>query len=93
MPATDLIDPQTFADGPPHTLFDELRGEPPADSGHGPTGTQLWSVCSHADIAAASRDTETFSSYAGGIFPHPDQVNPLDVNRQLLLFKDPPEHT
>jgi cytochrome P450 len=53
----------------------------------------LWSVCSHAAIAAASRDTETFSSYAAGIFPHSDQVNPLDVNRQLLLYKDPPEHT
>ena len=93
MPATDLTDPQTFADGPPHALFDELRGGPPADSGVGPTGTRLWSVCTHAQIAAASRDTETFSSFTAGIFPHPDQVNPLDVNRQLLLFKDPPEHT
>ena len=93
MPATDLTDPKTFADGPPHALFDELRGGPPADSGVGPTGTRLWSVCAHADIAAASRDTETFSSFEGGIFPHPDQVNPLDVNRQLLLFKDPPDHT
>jgi methyl-branched lipid omega-hydroxylase len=93
VPATDLTDPQTFADGPPHELFDELRGGPPADSGPGPTGTRLWSICKHADIAAASRDTATFSSYEGGIFPHPEQVNPLDVNRQLLLFKDPPEHT
>jgi methyl-branched lipid omega-hydroxylase len=93
VPATDLIDPQTFADGPPHALFAELRGGPPADSGLGPDGNRLWAVCSHAAIAAASRDTETFSSYAAGIFPHPDQVNPLGVNRQLLLFKDPPEHT
>jgi cytochrome P450 len=93
VPATDLIDPQTFADGPPHALFDELRGAPPADSGLGPEGNRLWAVCSHAAIAAASRDTETFSSYAAGIFPHSDQVNPLDVNRQLLLYKDPPEHT
>jgi cytochrome P450 len=93
VPATDLIDPQTFADGPPHALFDELRGDPPADSGLGPEGNRLWAVCSYAAIAAASRDTETFSSYAAGIFPHSDQVNPLDVNRQLLLFKDPPQHT
>jgi cytochrome P450 len=93
VPATDLLDPHTFSDGPPHALFDELRGNPPADSGLGPEGNRLWSVCSHAAVAAASRDTETFSSYAAGIFPHSDQVNPLDVNRQLLLFKDPPEHT
>ena len=93
MPASALTDPDTFAAGPPHEVFDELRAEPPADSGVGPTGTRLWSVCSHEAIAAASRDTETFSSFAAGIFPHPDQVNPLDINRQLLLFKDPPEHT
>jgi cytochrome P450 len=88
-----LLDPDAFADGPPHALFDELRAGPPAATGTGPTGTPLWSVCAHTQIAAASRDTETFSSHEGGIFPHPDQVNPLDVNRQLLLFKDPPEHT
>ena len=93
MPAPALTDPETFADGPPHALFDELRLEPPADTGLGPQGNRLWSVCSHAAIAAASRDTATFSSWAAGIFPHADQVNPLDVNRQLLLFKDPPEHT
>ncbi len=93
MPASDLIDPQTFADGPPYARFDELRAGPPADTGLGPQGNRLWSVCSHAAIASASRDTATFSSYAAGIFPHSDQVNPLDVNRQLLLYKDPPEHT
>jgi cytochrome P450 len=91
--ASDLTDPQTFADGPPHALFAELRGDSPADSGVGPEGNRLWAVCSHAAIAAASRDTDTFSSYAAGIFPHSDQVNPLEVNRQLLLYKDPPEHT
>ncbi len=40
-----------------------------------------------------SRDCETYSNYEGGIFLNPDQVNPLEVNRNLLLFKDPPEHT
>jgi cholest-4-en-3-one 26-monooxygenase len=88
-----LTDPQRFADGPPHAIFDQLRGRPPADTGLGPEGNRMWSVCSHAAIAAASRDTATFSSHEAGIFPHSDQVNPLDVNRNLLLFKDPPEHT
>jgi cytochrome P450 len=27
------------------------------------------------------------------VFLNPDQVMPLDVNRNLLLYKDPPEHT
>lgn len=91
--ANALTDLDRFAEGPPHDLFDELRGKPPADTGTGPTGTQLWSVCRHADIAAVSRNTATYSSWEGGIFPHPDQVNALDVNRNLLLFMDPPQHT
>lgn len=93
MTAEALTDPDRFADGPPHAEFDRLRPEPPADTGLGPQGNRLWSVCSHAAIATASRDTATFSSHEAGIFPHADQVNPLDVNRNLLLFKDPPEHT
>jgi cholest-4-en-3-one 26-monooxygenase len=91
--AAPLTDLDRFADGPPHAVFDALRPEPPADTGEGPEGNRMWSVCSHAAIAAASRDTATFSSYEAGIFPHSDQVNPLEVNRNLLLFKDPPEHT
>lgn len=34
----------------------------------------------------------TFSNHRGGVFLHPDQVAPLDFLRQVLLFKDPPEH-
>jgi cytochrome P450 len=93
VPAEALTDPDSFAEGPPHAVFDELRLQPPADTGRGPEGNRLWSVCSHAAIAEASRDTATFSSWEAGIFPHSDQVNPLEVNRNLLLFKDPPEHT
>ena len=91
--AAALLDPGRFAEGPPHDLFDELRESGPAESGHGPTGTRLVSVCSHADISAISKDPETWSSWEAGIFPHPDQVNTLDINRNLLLFMDPPQHT
>lgn len=87
-----LTDPERFAEGPPHELFDRLRGEP-VDSGNGPEGNRMWSLCRHAEIAAASRDTATFSSHEAGIFPHSDQVTPLELNRNLLLYKDPPEHT
>lgn len=93
MAGTALLDLDRFAEGPPHDLFDELRSQPTANTGEGPTGTRLRSLCRHTDIAAVSRDTATFSSWEGGIFPHPDQVNPLELNRNLLLFKDPPEHT
>ena len=89
----DITDPKWFEDGPPHELFARMRKEAPVRWNKLPDGSGFWSLTRHADVSAVSRDTETFSSYKGGVFLNPDLVNPLDMNRQLLLFKDPPEHT
>jgi len=91
--ARALTDLETFDGGVPHELFDQLRTQPPAESGTSPAGERIVSVCSHAEIAAISRDPGTFSSARAGIFPNPDAVFSLDLTRNLLLFKDPPEHT
>src|SRR3954447_25889258 len=56
-------------------------------------GGGFWSVTRYADVGAVSRDPGTFSSYRAGIFLNPDQVVPLDLTRNLLLYKDPPEPT
>jgi cholest-4-en-3-one 26-monooxygenase len=84
-----LMDAGLFAEGPPHELFERMREDAPVR--WDPDG--FWSVTSAEHVAAVSRDFETYSSHEGGIFLNPDQVNPLEVNRNLLLFKDPPEHT
>ncbi|MCW3016460.1 MAG: cytochrome [Solirubrobacterales bacterium] len=93
----DLLDFKWFQDGPPHALFARMREEAPIrwnrlESEGYPTDG-FWSVTRHADVSAISRDTKTFSSHRAGVFLHPDLVMPLDVNRNLLLYKDPPEHT
>jgi len=89
----DLMDPAWFTDGPPHELFARMRAEAPVRWNPLPDGSGFWSLTRHADISAVSRDFETFSSWKAGVFLHPDQVLPLDVTRNLLLYKDPPEHT
>lgn len=89
----DLTDLSWHADGPPHELFARLRAEAPVHRNPLPDGSFCWSVTRHADVSAISRDTETFSSYRAGVFLHPDQVVPLALTRNLLLYKDPPEHT
>jgi methyl-branched lipid omega-hydroxylase len=89
----DLMDPEWFRDGPPHELFARMRAEAPVRWNEVPGNAGFWSVTRHADIAAISRDTETFSSHRGGIFLEPNQVATLDLARNLLLYKDPPEHT
>jgi cytochrome P450 len=89
----DLLDEQWFADGPPHELFARMRAEAPVRWNPLPDGTGFWSLTRHAEISAVSRDHQRFSSWQKGIFIHPDQVVPLDLTRNLLLYKDPPEHT
>src|SRR6476620_10481027 len=91
----DLMDPEWFRDGPPHELFARMRAEAPVRWNEVPgyEAGGFWSVTRHADVSAISRDTATFSSHRAGIFLDPDQVVPLDLTRNLLLYKDPPEHT
>lgn len=90
----DLTDPTWFADGPPHALFARMRAEAPVlrnptrTPGYGP----FWSITRAADIEAISKDTTTFSSYAQGIWLRPDAAGPLELMRNLVIFKDPPEH-
>jgi cholest-4-en-3-one 26-monooxygenase len=89
----DLLDPDWFSEGPPHELFARMRREAPVRWNKLADGSGFWSVTRHEDVSAVSRDNATFSSWRAGIFLNPDQVMPLDVNRNLLLYKDPPEHT
>ncbi|MBI5105427.1 MAG: cytochrome P450 [Solirubrobacterales bacterium] len=91
--ADDLFDLRWHADGPPHALFARLRREAPVRWNALPDGTGCWTVLGHAEVAAISRDHERFSSFERGIFLHPDQVVPLDLSRNLLLYMDPPQHT
>jgi cytochrome P450 len=89
----DLTDLAHFTDGPPHELFARLRAEAPVHRNRCADGTAFWSLTRAEDIVAVSRDTETFSSYRGGIHFRPDALFPLELARDLLIYKDPPEHT
>ena len=89
----DITDPRWFADGPPHGLFARMRREAPIRWNANPHFGGFWSLTRAADVEAVSKDTATFSSHRGGIFLQPDQVAPLDLTREVLLYKDPPDHT
>src|SRR5439155_5990351 len=91
--SVDLFDMRWWSDGPPHALFADLRRERPIHRNPLPDGSSCWALLRHADIAAASRDPGTFSSARGGIFLNPDQMLPLEVLGNLLLYMDPPQHT
>ncbi|GAA5156761.1 cytochrome P450 [Pseudonocardia eucalypti] len=89
----DLTDPSWFAEGPPHELFARMRAEAPVRWNPSADGPGFWSLTRAADLAAVSKDAHTFSSHRGGIWLREDTLAPLDLARNLMIFKDPPEHT
>jgi cytochrome P450 len=89
----DLLDPDTFRDGPPHELFRRLRAEAPVHWHSERQGAGFWLLSRHADVVAVSRDHATFSSWEGGVMtPDLDPIG-LAMNRMMLLNMDPPPHT
>lgn len=102
-----IADPATYALGPPHEVFAELRRDSPVawinesplrrHSGAASavvTGGGFWAVSRYDTIIAASRAPEIFSSSAGGPFlADPSSRADLERTRQLLVGLDAPEHS
>jgi linalool 8-monooxygenase len=91
--SVDLMDPELFADGPPHELFARMRAEAPVHWSTLPDGDGFWSLTRAEDISAISKDSDTYSSNRAGVFISEELPLPLDVVRAVVLGKDPPEHT
>jgi cholest-4-en-3-one 26-monooxygenase len=87
----DLTDPAVFADGPPHSIFDELREHAPVYGQPHPSGGTIWSLTRHADVREASINVAVFSSAQGIVFPNSPER--LAFLRENMMFNDPPVHT
>jgi cytochrome P450 len=87
----DLSDVASWVDGPPHAVFDVLRGQdsiawqPTAGA---PTGG-FWSLTRFDDIVEVSRDRDRFTVTRGAAYPATD----LETFGENMMLKDPPEHT
>jgi cytochrome P450 len=58
-----------------------------------PTIGDFWSITRAADIELVSKQPQLFSSYNHGILLQENSIAPLELMRNLVIFKDPPEHT
>jgi cholest-4-en-3-one 26-monooxygenase len=90
--AVDLSDPASFRAGVPHDEFDRIRRDEPV---HWTPTTQaprggFWSLTRFDDVAAASRDVETFTSTRGINYPTDPSSVPQMVDN--VMFNDPPRH-
>jgi cholest-4-en-3-one 26-monooxygenase len=89
----DLADPKNFQDTVPHEEFERLRNEDPVHWTPTQFGTAtggFWSLTRYADVEAATRDTQTFTSSLGVQYPANYDEPPLMVDN--LSYNDPPRH-
>ena len=104
----DLATGAAFADGPPHDVFDALRGHGGiAWHDESPVGALLgdeaflqftdspgfWVVTSHPLVSEVDRDQERFSSEMGGTTMPSLTEESLTVFRQMMLNMDHPQHS
>jgi hypothetical protein len=90
-----LIDREHWQEGPPHALFEQMRGRCPVHWSDGiteyPSEAGFWSVTTADDIHTVSRDWQTYSS-AHGITTVSDGVIPLPLIQAMFIGMDPPKH-
>jgi cholest-4-en-3-one 26-monooxygenase len=90
----NLADPGSFVPGVPHDMFDVLRREAPLWFHPATADTEgFWCVVKHADLVELSRDYPHASSSLGGITLYDSPPEDLDMQRQMMLMMDPPDHT
>lgn len=84
----DLLDPALHARDDVWDELARLRALDPVSWRQGRRGPGYWAVLGHAELAAAARDTETFSSWWG---TRPEVIRPDGALRPLHNL-DPPQH-
>ena len=93
-PQIDLLDLRSYQDkGQPHEMFRWLRQNDPVYWHAEPDGPGFWAVTKYEDVRTVSRDPQTYSSYEGGIHIATPNPETLAGARNMMLYKDPPEHT
>ncbi len=90
-----LLERELWANGPPHSLFKEMRQRCPvhwtAEMTEYPEEGGFWSVTNAEDVHTVSRDWQTYSSELGGITVL-STIFPLELTRAMFIGMDPPKH-
>jgi cytochrome P450 len=89
----DLTKASTYMAGVPHEAFARLRAVAPVAWHREENGPGFWALTGHRDALVVSRDSETFSSWLGGMMIADSDPIHLDQMRQMMIIMDPPDHT
>ncbi len=88
----DIFDPDTYADGPPHEAFADLRRTDPVHWQPMADGGGCWAVLKHGDVAHVAKHPGVFSASLGGVVVEDLDPEQLSMMRMMLLAMDPPAH-
>jgi len=90
-----VIEREHWVDGPPHEMFEQMRGRCPVHWSSGvtefPEAPGFWSITTADDVHEVSRDWRTYSSERGGITAI-TAVIPLELIQAMFIGMDPPKH-
>lgn len=87
----DLTDTEPFVRGEAHDLWRRLRQESPVHWNPTAEGG-FWALTRYADVLAAYRDEETFSSAHGAILGGSYRSRVDSASGRMLVCADPPKH-
>jgi cytochrome P450 len=89
----DLINPETYRDGPPHDMWRVLRDEAPIFWHEGQGFPGFWTITKYEDVIRISRDPQTFISGKGvNISTDPARADQDMSAGKMMLVTDPPRH-
>ncbi len=87
----NIVDPDLYTNGVPHTAFKRLRDEQPVSWSDEEDGSGFWSLTRYDDVLKASRNSKIFSTAKGIRIEEMDEEEL--VARKTMMEMDPPEHT
>jgi len=93
-PFSNLIDPDTYANGMPYDMLRQIRHAGPIVHMNDPlTGIPYWVVTRQKELDFISKNPQIFSSSEHGPFPteYPQEIVET-VHRQSIIGMDPPRH-
>jgi len=92
-PFSNLLDPDTYAEGMPYDELKEIREAGPITKMEDPiTGIPYWAVTRQEEMDFISKNPKLFSSSERLAFPMELPEDVLEIQRSTIINMDPPEH-
>ena len=92
-PFSNLLDPDTYAEGMPYQMLKEVRDAGPVVRMEDPiTGVPYWVVTRREELDYISKNPTLFSSAARSAFPMEMDESSVEMQQNTIINMDPPQH-